>query len=120
VNCKNEYLNETELIAQLFIMIDKLDLNKIVIKEKIHEEVKRFKNFQSRLLKTKVPIVIKEVVVKDEFGRIQLSKNIKYDEDGIPKWKVHCLDLPVFTENATRYGVWSEELVEFKNAVNTK
>jgi site-specific DNA recombinase len=65
MNCKNEYLNENELISQLFNMIDKLDLNKVALQEKIHDEVKRFKNFQFRLLKTKVPIVIKEVDVKD-------------------------------------------------------
>ena len=65
MHCENQYLTEAELLTQLFNMIDKLDLNKVVLKEKITEEVKRFKNFQSRLLKTKVPIVIKEVDVKD-------------------------------------------------------
>jgi site-specific DNA recombinase len=65
INCKNEFLNEKDLISQFFNMIDKLDLNKVALQEKIHEEVRRFKTFQTRLLKTKVPIVIKEVDVKD-------------------------------------------------------
>jgi hypothetical protein len=66
------------------------------------------------------PVTGKETVVKDGFGRIQMSNNIKYDDEGVPKWKVHPLDLHVFTENVTRYGVWSEELLDFKKAVEDK
>jgi hypothetical protein len=64
------------------------------------------------------PITNKNTVVKDEFGRIQMSTNVKVDDDGVPKWKVHPLDLHVFTSNVTRYGVWSEELLDFKKAVD--
>lgn len=59
----------------------------------------------------------KKQVVKDEFGRVQMSDEVKYDDDGVPKWKVQPLDLHVFTENVTRYGIWCEDLLSFKDAV---
>jgi hypothetical protein len=64
------------------------------------------------------PITNKVTPVKDAFGRIQMSNNVKMDDEGNPKWKVQPLDLHVFTENVTRYGVWSEELLDFKKAVD--
>jgi hypothetical protein len=60
----------------------------------------------------------KKVKIKDEWGRIQYSDRMRYDDvTGEPKWKVLPLDLEVFTRNVRRYGLWLDELMEFKNAI---
>ena len=59
----------------------------------------------------------KKKVVKDEFGRVQYSNELKIDDDGNPKWKVSPLDLLIFTQNVSRYGLWCEELLEFNDAI---
>lgn len=55
--------------------------------------------------------------VKDEWGRVQFTNEIKKDDDGIPKWKIDPLDLNVFQENVIRYGVWCQDLLDFKSAI---
>tara|TARA_Y100000034_G_scaffold44535_1_gene54643 strand:- start:1659 stop:2168 length:510 start_codon:yes stop_codon:yes gene_type:complete len=47
---------------------------------------------------------------KDEWGRVQYTEEIKYNDDGTPKWKVLPLDLTVFADNVRKYGLWCEEL----------
>jgi hypothetical protein len=59
----------------------------------------------------------KKKVVKDELGRVKYTSVVKTNEDGRPKWKLNPLDLQVFTQNVTRYGLWSEELATFSKAV---
>ena len=60
----------------------------------------------------------KKKVIKDKFGRIEYTDEIRLDEQtGEPIWKVDPLDLHVFAENAKRYGVWCECLQEFKEAL---
>jgi site-specific DNA recombinase len=65
IKCKNGYLNETDLVLQLSKVIDKLDFNKVAIKEKVVDEVNRFKKFQNRLLKSQTQILFKEIDLKD-------------------------------------------------------
>jgi hypothetical protein len=57
-NCKSGYIREEELIEQLAILIDKLDLDEIGMKQKIKETIEQHKKFQSGLLGEK-PRVIK-------------------------------------------------------------
>jgi Putative phage metallopeptidase len=54
----------------------------------------------------------KKIKIKDEYGRIQYTDQIKLNEDGEPKWKVLPLDLEIFLENVKRYGLWMETLEE--------
>lgn len=61
----------------------------------------------------------KKKKVKDEWGRIQYTKEIKTDDEGNPKWKVAPLDLEVFADNVRRYGLWSEALLDLKDAIIT-
>jgi hypothetical protein len=63
------------------------------------------------------PVTKKKVKVKDESGRVVYSNVVKVDEDGLPKWRVHPLDLEVFSENISRYGAWHEELVLLKDTI---
>lgn len=62
----------------------------------------------------------KKVVVKDEFGRVKFTENIKLDDDGNPKWQVIPLDLIVITKNIRRFGLWYDALVELEKAVLEK
>ena len=59
----------------------------------------------------------KKKVIKDEFGRVQYTDVVKTDDDGNPKWIIRPLDLEVFSGNVRRYGLWYDELLEFKNAI---
>lgn len=49
-NCKNTYLREEELIAQLLEIVDKLDLNTLGIKQKLEKEMGRFNHFRNKVL----------------------------------------------------------------------
>lgn len=58
--------------------------------------------------------VVKKKILKDDWGRIEFTNEIKRDkETGDPKWKIHPLDLPVFADNVSRYGLWCSDLADF-------
>lgn len=59
----------------------------------------------------------KKVKIKDEFGRLKFSEDMKYDDEGNPKWKVDPLDLEVFAQNVRRYGLWCEQFDALQEAV---
>jgi len=75
----------------------------------------------SRCAAEYIPEVIvendKKVVVKDQWGRVQYTNEVKLDDEGNPKWRVLPLDLIVFTQNVGRYGLWCNELNDFKQAI---
>lgn len=59
--------------------------------------------------------------IKDKFGRIEYTNEIKVDEKtGSPIWHCDPLDLHVFADNASRYGVWCETLQDFKSALDVQ
>lgn len=53
IDCKNGYLREVNLIEQLIEIIDKINLNRLSIKEKAKQEIDRFHNFQTSVLGVK-------------------------------------------------------------------
>lgn len=65
--------------------------------------------------------VIKHKIVKDDWGRVEFTNEIKRDkETGEPKWKILPLDLPVFSDNVSRYGLWCSDLTDFGDIVQDK
>lgn len=64
-NCKCGFINEEDLIKQLQDLIDDLEIQTVPLKEKITEEVKRFKKFQSMLLGNKTPITVKDIDIRN-------------------------------------------------------
>jgi site-specific DNA recombinase len=64
-DCKQGFINETDLILQFHDLLDRVDINIMSMKEKISEEVKRFKKFQQMLLKNTVPIMIKDIDIRN-------------------------------------------------------
>lgn len=59
----------------------------------------------------------KKVVVRDEMGRIKYTSTVKLNDNGEIKWIVYPLDLLVFAENIKRYGLWTYDIGQIKEAV---
>jgi hypothetical protein len=64
-DCKCGYLNEVDLLKQFEELIEKVDIDEIGIKEKIKEEVERFKKFQQIILGKKERITIGEIDIRN-------------------------------------------------------
>lgn len=60
----------------------------------------------------------KKQVIKDEFGRIEYTDQIKTDDEGKPVWKLANFGLAVVVENVKRYGIWYDGLLELKQAID--
>lgn len=64
-NCIAGYINETDLIEQFAILMDTIDLDEISIKERLENEVQRFKTFQRGVLGSKDKIVVTNVEIRN-------------------------------------------------------
>jgi len=64
-NCKSGYMREENLVEQLIILMDKIDIDEIGIKEKLKTEVERIKKFQSVFLGTKEKIQIADIDIRN-------------------------------------------------------
>jgi hypothetical protein len=62
----------------------------------------------------------KKITVKDQFGRIEYTNDLKLNKDGSPKWLLDNVDLQVFGNNIKRFGFWCEDLMDFKEAIKNK
>ncbi len=62
--CKSGYINEEDLIEQLALLMERIDLDEIGIKEKIREEVERFKKFQHSILSVKTKIQVADIDIR--------------------------------------------------------
>ena len=51
-------------------------------------------------------------------GRTKYTNVMKFDDNGDPKWKIAPLDLEIFTSNVSKYGVWSDQILELKEAIS--
>lgn len=60
----------------------------------------------------------KKQVVKDEWGRVEYTDEVKTDDEGFPIWKVSPLDMSVIADNIKRYGVWYDDLLALKKAID--
>ncbi len=64
-NCPCGFLNEEDLIKQLKDLIDDLDIQVVPMREKIANEVRRFKLFQQTLLGTKAQVSVKDIDIRN-------------------------------------------------------
>ena len=64
-DCKCGYINEVELIKQFEVIVEKIDIDEIGIKEKIKAEVERFKKFQQVVLGIKEKITVADVDIRN-------------------------------------------------------
>ncbi len=63
-NCKCGYTEEKEIIKQFEGLMDTIDMNEISIKDKIKEEVQRFKKFNQVVLGSKEKIEVGDIDVR--------------------------------------------------------
>jgi len=59
----------------------------------------------------------KKQVIKDEWGRVEYTDQVKTDDEGFPIWKVAPLGFGVIVDNVKRYGIWYEDLLTLKKAM---
>ena len=64
-NCKCGFINEEDLIEQLKAFVDDLEIQTISMREKISNEVKRFKKFEQMLLGSKTPVVVGNIDIRN-------------------------------------------------------
>lgn len=64
-NCQCGYINETDLLKQFEELIETIDIDEIGIKEKLQEEVRRFKKFQQMTLGRNDDIAVKEIDIRN-------------------------------------------------------
>src|SRR5262252_14220 len=56
-------------------------------------------------------------VVKDEWGRVQYTNQMRFNDVGDPVLRVEILGPPVFASNVRRYGLWFDDLVDLQHAI---
>lgn len=61
----------------------------------------------------------KQKPVKDKWGRLVYTEEVKLDDSGEPKWKVEPLDLHIFQKNVKRFGCWCQDLLDLKTVLAT-
>ncbi len=59
----------------------------------------------------------KKKPVKDEWGRVKYTNEIKLDKFGQPVWRISPLDLDVYSSNIRRFGFWFEEFRNLASAM---
>lgn len=64
-DCKCGYINEVDLLKQFEELISKINIDEIGIKEKIKEEVERFKKFQQIILGKREKISIEDIDIRN-------------------------------------------------------
>jgi DNA invertase Pin-like site-specific DNA recombinase len=64
-NCPCGFMNEDDLLEQLKSLMDDLDIQTVPMREKITNEVKRFKLFQQMLLGTKAQVAVKDIDIRN-------------------------------------------------------
>lgn len=62
----------------------------------------------------------RKMPVKDEWGRTQFTDEVKRDDNGNVKWIIYPLDLYTFTDNVGRYGLWSQDMLDFRAVIEQR
>ncbi len=75
LNCKCGYIREEDLIKQLIDLLDKINLNKLGVKENLEEERKRYDKFRKAVLglREKDEQAVKEINIKN-YARYVLTE----------------------------------------------
>jgi len=81
-NCSNPPINETDLIKQFEKLIDDMKVNELKVRDKIKDEILRFKKFNTSLLGKSTNIQIDDIDIKNyvkfilKDGDVQEKRNI--------------------------------------------
>lgn len=63
--CPCGFINEDDLIKQLQELIDDIEIQTVPMREKIADEVKRFKKFEQMLIGSKTPVIVKDIDIRN-------------------------------------------------------
>lgn len=63
--CPNALINEDDLIPQLADLMNDLDIQTVLMREKITEDLKRFKKFEHMLLGSKSTAAVKDIDIRN-------------------------------------------------------
>lgn len=85
-HCKCGYISERELIKQIKDHIDTLSFKQHPMKDKIKDEVKRFKKFQKMLLDTTTPVSVEDIDIRN-YAKFLLQEGSVEEQRGL----VGCL-----------------------------
>ncbi len=64
-NCKCGFINEDDLVNQLQDLMDDLDIKTVPMKEKITNELRRFKKFEQMLLGNRTSVAVKDIDIRN-------------------------------------------------------
>ena len=78
-SCKCGYINEEALIKELQELISHIDIDEIGIKNKIKEEVSRFKKFQKSILGKTEKVVVKDIDIRN-YANYLLKEGTVYEK----------------------------------------
>lgn len=78
-NCKNPFINENDLIKQFEKLFSDIDLNEILIKEKIKKEVEKIKDFNQFILDNTQEIDTQDIDIRD-YCRFVLKRGNMQDK----------------------------------------
>lgn len=63
--CKNDRINEEDLVVLLQDLVNDLDLKMVPMRERVTEELKRFRKFEQMLLGNKSTATVKDIDIRD-------------------------------------------------------
>lgn len=93
-NCRCGYIEEKDLINQFLRLIDQIDLDEIGIKDRIKNEVERFKKFQRSVLGSKEKIEIKDVDIRN-YAKFVLKESSDLEKREL----LGCLKSKIFLQD---------------------
>jgi site-specific DNA recombinase len=76
-DCKCGFINEDDLVNQLQDLMDDLDIKTVPMKEKITEELRRFKKFEQMLLGNRTSVAVKDIDIRNYAKFILLEGNVE-------------------------------------------
>ncbi len=95
INCKEGYIEERVLIAQLLEIIDKIDLDKSGIKKKLEAEIERHKKFHSGIMgKAKQEYHVKDADIRN-YAKYLLTEGSMFEKRDL----LGCLRSEITLEN---------------------
>jgi site-specific DNA recombinase len=93
-NCKCGYINEDDLLKQFEQLIDNINLDEIVIKEKIRAEIERFKKFQRMISRNNDDVKVNNVDIRNYAKYILREGSILEKRE-----LLSCLKSKIFLKN---------------------
>jgi len=93
-NCKCGFINENDLVSQLQDLMDDLDIKIVPMKEKITNELRRFKKFEQMLLGNKTSVAVKDIDIRNYAKFILLEGSVEEKREFL-----RCLKSNVVLDN---------------------